>query len=262
MCVFLVGMQLLTRIPIPMRIGFDPAWLQASVRYFPLVGAVVGLWGAGVLWSAMHWWPALVASTLSLASTIWLTGAFHEDGLADTSDALGGAVDREKALAIMKDSRIGTYGAVALIAALMLKAFTVTSLSADLPVAMAALVWTHAASRAAPVFVIWWLPYAGDPEHAKAKPLATSTTAIGPAMATLWVVLLGAAVLAIPGVAGTARIALPLAIASGIAATCVFGAWLKRRLGGFTGDTLGATQQLVEGIALLVWLAVAEARHG
>lgn len=263
MRLFLVGLQLLTRIPIPARIGFDPAWLRGSVRHFPLVGAVVGAWAAAVLWVAMHWWPPLVASALSLISTLWLTGAFHEDGLADTCDALGGAVDRERALAIMKDSRIGSYGAVALVMALTTKTFTVAALATELPSAMAALVWSHAISRAAPVVITWWLPYAGDAEHAKARPLATGTTASGPLVAATWVVVLGGllAIVATGTTAATARWAVPLTLVAGGATTVAFGAWLRRRLGGFTGDTLGATQQIVEAVGLLSWLAVAGARH-
>ncbi len=250
-----IALQFLTRVPVPRWVGFEPAWLQACLRHFPLVGAAVGLVAAGVLWSALWWWPPAVAAVLSVLATVWLTGAFHEDGLADTCDGLGGAVSRERALAIMKDSRIGSYGAVALVLALLLKVATVAALAAGGPNALmvlGALVWGHAASRAAPVALVWRLPYAGDAEHAKAKPLALQTDGRSVAVAGGWLVLLAAALLA-----SSAALAGPLLAASAAAlvATALCARWLRRRLGGFTGDTLGATQQIVELAILLAWTA-------
>ena len=174
---FFIALQFLTRVPVPRAVGFEPAWLQACLRHFPLVGACVGAWAALVLWLALQLWPPLVASAVSLVATVWLTGAFHEDGLADTCDALGGAVSRDRALTIMKDSRIGSYGAVALVLALVLKVVAVAGLASAAPAgglvwATTAVIWSHAVSRAAPVWLVWRLPYAGDAEHAKAKPLA------------------------------------------------------------------------------------------
>ncbi len=258
-----VALQFLTRVPIPRRVGFEPAWLHQCVRHFPLVGALVGAWGAAVLWAALWLWPPWVASVLSLIATVWLTGAFHEDGLADTCDGLGGSVGRERALEIMKDSRIGTYGAVALVLALGLKVATVAALAAaDLALALTGLVWAHAVSRAAPVVLVWQLPYAGDAEHAKAKPLATQVAPAGVAAALAWVVALGAGAwwAAATGTRPTLLLALLLAGTAAAVATAACARWLRRRLGGFTGDTLGATQQIVEGACLLAWLAAAT--HG
>ncbi len=257
-----IALQFLTRVPVPRAVGFEPAWLQACLRHFPLVGAFVGAFAAGVLWAGLQLWPPAVAATLSLVATVWLTGAFHEDGLADTCDGLGGAVSRERALAIMKDSRIGSYGAVALVLALGLKIAVVAALATQPPHAAAALLWMHAASRAAPVALVWRLAYAGDAEHAKAKPLAMQTDAAELFVALGWVVLLTAGLLALaPVIAPTLAPSLPAALgaaaAAGVLATGLCARWLRRRLGGFTGDTLGATQQIVELAGLLAWLAVA-----
>ncbi len=254
-----VAMQFLTRVPVPHWVGFEPDWLHQCVRHFPLIGALVGAWGAAVLWAAQWLWPPLVASVLSLIATVWLTGAFHEDGLADTCDGLGGSVSRERSLEIMKDSRIGTYGAVALVLALGLKVAVVESLmTLDLTLAIAALVWSHAVSRAAPVLLVWRLPYAGDVEHAKAKPLATQVSPSGVSMAMVWVLTLS--LLAWWACGGASRPAVASALGFACAAAAIATAacvrWLRRRLGGFTGDTLGATQQIVEGASLLAWLAV------
>jgi adenosylcobinamide-GDP ribazoletransferase len=255
-----VALQFLTRVPIPRRVGFEPAWLHQCVRHFPLVGAFVGAWGAAVLWAALWLWPPWVASVLSLVATVLLTGAFHEDGLADTCDGLGGSAGRERALEIMKDSRIGTYGAVALVLALGLKVATVAALAAaDLALALTGLVWVHAVSRVAPVLLLWQLPYVGDAEHAKAKPLATRAEPAGVAAACAWLVALGGGAwwAAAPGTRPALLVALLLAAAAAAAAAAACARWLRRRLGGFTGDTLGATQQIAEGACLLAWLAAA-----
>jgi adenosylcobinamide-GDP ribazoletransferase len=257
-----IALQFLTRVPVPRAVGFEPVWLQACLRHFPLVGAFVGAFAAGVLWAALQLWPPAVAATFSLVATVWLTGAFHEDGLADTCDGLGGAVSRERALAIMKDSRIGSYGAVALVLALGLKFAVVAALAAQPASAAAALIWMHAASRAAPVALVWRLAYAGDAEHAKAKPLATQIDAAGVFVALIWVALIGAGLLALAQViAPTLALRMPAALgaaaAAGVLAAVLCARWLRRRLGGFTGDTLGATQQIVELAGLLAWLAVA-----
>ncbi|MES3015489.1 MAG: adenosylcobinamide-GDP ribazoletransferase [Pseudomonadota bacterium] len=105
---FFVALQFLTRVPSPRWVGFEPDWLNQSARWFPLVGAFVGAVAALVLWAASVVFPPAVAVGLSIAVSVLLTGGFHEDGLADTTDALGGAVGRERALEIMKDSRIGS----------------------------------------------------------------------------------------------------------------------------------------------------------
>jgi adenosylcobinamide-GDP ribazoletransferase len=262
---FFIALQFLTRVPVPRRLGYEPAWLQACLRHFPLVGACVGAWAAAVFWLALLLWPPLVASTVSLVATVLLTSAFHEDGLADTCDALGGAVSRERALAIMKDSRIGSYGAVALVLALVLKVTAVAGLASSahtdgLAWAAMALIWSHAVSRAAPVWLVWRLPYAGDAEHAKAKPLATRASGSGLAVALVWVGVASGAAVSVTVWNGASSWAAALwaalsALAACASATLCCARWLRRRLGGFTGDTLGAAQQIVELVGLLTWLA-------
>ena len=262
---FFVALQFLTRVPVPRWVGFEPAWLQGCLRHFPLVGACIGAWAAAVLWAALQLWPPAVAAVISTLATVWLTGAFHEDGLADTFDALGGAASRERALEIMKDSRIGSYGAVALVLLLLLKVSVLAALAGAVGPLQAgvALVWAHAVSRAAPVWLVARLRYAGDAEHAKAKPLATQITRAGTAVAGVWVVLISAAAAVLMSALGTtslravplAPLAVPLALLAVALATWACARWLRRRLGGFTGDTLGATQQLAEAAALLAWLA-------
>jgi adenosylcobinamide-GDP ribazoletransferase len=197
-----------------------------------------------------------------MLATVWLTGAFHEDGLADTCDGLGGAVSRERALAIMKDSRIGTYGAIGLVLALGVKAAALTALVEASPLrAGLALAWGHAASRLAAVGLMGCLPYGGDAEHAKAKPLATSIRATDFWVALGWVAAISLALFGFAAAAGQlASIAWSLGAAMVGIGLVVWRAvgWLGRRLGGYTGDTLGAVQQVAELVSLLCWLAVAQ----
>lgn len=276
---FWLALQFLTRVPVPAWVGWQAEWMPASMRHFPLVGALVGLFGAAVLALASAWWPPAVAVGLSMAATIWLTGGFHEDGWADTCDGLGGAVSREKALLIMKDSRLGTYGALGLVLMLGLKAAVLVELLTprlhELDSARTSqihhvlllwtsmgLIWAHALSRLVPVLLTRLLPYAGDVAHAKAKPLALAV-----ATSQVW-----ATVANTGGVAASMALffyldgwplrTLGLALAWGllgvglVLAFCL--AWLGRRLGGFTGDTLGASQQLAELATLLAWLHVVQ----
>lgn len=249
---YFIALQFLTRIPVPAAVGYAPQWLHQSARHFPGVGLLVGAVGAAVFWAAGHVFAsALLAVLLSMVATLWLTGAFHEDGLADTADALGGHVSRERALQIMKDSRIGTYGSVALFAVLALKAAAMHSLATrDLAALLLALPLLHALSRMGPVLLLRLLPYAGDAEHAKAKPMAQQVgraELIGALLWCLWA--LGAA--AWSGWPPSTLLALVLAL---LLSSAVMGRWLQQRLGGYTGDGLGATQQISE---LAMWLTLA-----
>jgi adenosylcobinamide-GDP ribazoletransferase len=247
---FFIALQFFTRVPVPRWVGFEPAWLHDSARHFPAVGLLVGAVAAGVLAGAAWVTSPAVAVVLSMAATVVLTGAFHEDGFADTCDGLGGHVSRERALEIMKDSRIGSYGAVGLVLVLGLKAATLGSL----PVALAvpALLLAHTVSRAMAVVLIRALPYAGDVAAAKAKPLAQGVSSGGTAVALGWAAVVAA------GLVAWRPVWWPAVLLSVVLAA--MGAWAcarcwRRRLGGFTGDTLGATQQVTEVLVLLGWLA-------
>ena len=249
-----VALQFLTRVPAPRWVGFEPGWLNASARHFPLVGALVGAAGAAALLAASAWWPPMVAALLALAATVTITGAFHEDGLADTFDALGGAVPRERALAIMKDSRIGSYGAVALFVVLGARVGLMAVLcSGPWMAALAAMVLSHALGRSAAVALMALLPYAGDADHAKAKPLATSVGAAEWMAATAWSLAVAAVAVASGALSASRATAASMAAAAVVLA---MRAWLRHRLGGYTGDTLGATEQITE-VAVLMALCAA-----
>lgn len=258
---FLLALQFFTRIPVTGRladwVGYSPAMLRASAAHLPGVGWIVGVVAALVLWLALQGLPpgplgALVAALLSTAATVWLTGAFHEDGLADTADGLGGGATRERALEIMKDSRIGSYGTVTLLLVLALK-LGLVALIAQRGAAPAAvgLLAAHVLSRLAPLLVMARLPYVADLAGSKSKPLADAVSGRALAAALLWCLPALALLAWTLGLAGLA-----LALLAWLLVLAYLLRLLRRRLQGFTGDTLGATQQLGE-LALYLGMALA-----
>ena len=250
----LVAIQFLTRLPVPPFKHYNPQWLHQSSRHFPAVGLLVGLLCAGVFWLGSLLFTPLVAAVLSTAFGIKLTGAFHEDGLADSCDGLGGGLTRERTLTIMKDSRLGTYGVLGLVSALLLK----ISLLASMPISMAviALILGHTASRLLCISLLSLLPYGGEIEHAKAKPMAQQLTPIQGLYSSGWLILAIILVaLIFPNTMqqiGLAQWLLAFILA--LIATDYMRRLLRRRLDGYTGDGLGATQQLSE-IAIYIGLA-------
>lgn len=252
----LVAIQFLTRLPVPPFKNYNPQWLHQSSRHFPAVGLLVGLLCAGVFWLASVLFTPLVAAVLSTVFGIKLTGAFHEDGLADSCDGLGGGLTRERTLTIMKDSRLGTYGVLGLVSALLLK----ISLLATMPlsVAIVALIIGHTASRLLCISLLALLPYGGEIEHAKAKPMAQQLTPLQGLFSSSWLLVAGVLVMVIfPN--AIQQISIDqwlLALILALVATEYMRRLLRRRLDGYTGDGLGATQQLSE-VAIYAGLAAA-----
>ncbi|HEX5737753.1 MAG TPA: adenosylcobinamide-GDP ribazoletransferase, partial [Hydrogenophaga sp.] len=179
---YLLALQFFTRVPVTGKladwVGFSPAMLRASAAHFPGVGWLVGGLTAALLFGLLQVLPGVaaapwVAAMVSTVCGVLLTGAFHEDGLADLADGLGGSMDRQRALDIMKDSRIGTYGAIALVLALLSKVALLALLAEVDPVlATTALFAGHVTSRLLPLFIIRTLPHVGDTPTSKSKPLA------------------------------------------------------------------------------------------
>lgn len=247
---FFIALQFFTRLTIPRWVGFEPAWLSQAARYFPAVGWLVGLCTAGVYLLAAQVWPQSVAVLLSTAAGVWLTGAFHEDGFADVCDGFGGGVTAERVLEIMKDSRVGAYGAIGICLLLLGKLALLASLPAG-QVAYALLL-AHPLSRLLSCSLIWRLDYAR--QEGKAKPLAQHMSGAEFAIAGLTVALPLAALLY------WQPLLLPLrSLLAALLLMLLAGAWLARlfvrRIGGYTGDCLGALQQLAEVAFYLGWLA-------
>jgi adenosylcobinamide-GDP ribazoletransferase len=229
-----VALAFLTRLPAREVRPWGAADLAASVPWFPVVGALVGL--AGAIAYALAIWaglPPLPAATVALGATIWLTGALHEDGLADVADGFGGGRTRDDKLAIMRDPRIGSYGALALVLALLARAGALAALAEPLAVA-AALIAAGTVSRAALPVIMTALP------QARLDGLAASAGQPHPLRAAAAVLI--AALLALLLLGGTALAAL-VAGALGVLAVALLA---RRQIAGYTGDVLGAVQQLAE----------------
>ena len=269
---YLLAVQFFTRIPITGRladwVGYSPEQFRASAAHFPGVGLLVGAVAAGVFASAQALLPdtaftPLLAAVLSTVATVLLTGAFHEDGLADVADGLGGSHERERALDIMKDSRVGAFGALALVLALLCKVALLALLGSVQVLALdgdeaawpalyvyVALVLGHVVSRGLPLLLIRWLPHVGDTATSKSKPLADQISRSRLVLAFIWCFMpLALALLALDA------INLIVACSFAVVTLLWMGRLFKRRLQGFTGDCLGATQQVCE-LAFYLGLAV------
>ncbi|MFS2006081.1 adenosylcobinamide-GDP ribazoletransferase [Duganella sp. CT11-25] len=245
---FFTALQFFTRLPIPGWVGFDPAWLNQASRYFPLVGLVVAVI-TGATYAAAAWFlPAPVAVILSTAAGIYATGAFHEDGFADMCDGFGGGMTPERVLEIMKDSRIGAYGAIGTICLLALKLATLSMLP---PLAaIGALFVAHPLSRLMATALIWRLDYARA--EGKAKPLAQQMSNAEFSIAAITAAIPALAMVSMRWLTWNALIA-------GVIVAAIATIWLARkfvrRIGGYTGDCLGAVQQVSEAMFYLCALA-------
>jgi adenosylcobinamide-GDP ribazoletransferase len=239
---FKMAVGFLTRLPVPHPDGAGPANFARAYRLFPAVGGLIGL-ALGVLCLALRQVgvPDLAAAALVLGAAALLTGALHEDGLADVADGFGGGRDVEARLAIMRDSRIGSYGAIALLVSFVAK----LSALAAIPDAyvVQSLIAAHALARGILPFLSLNLPYARQDGLARTSGQPDTTTAA----------IAGALALLIALVALSWSEALWAAVAAGISGF-VMARLASRQIGGQTGDVLGAAEQVAE-TAILVLLA-------
>ena len=260
MRLFLHALEFFTRIRQPQAVlawrGFSPEALAQCLVHLPGVGWVIGMLCA-LLWMALvanlpavdggYW----VAAILSTAWGLWLTGALHEDGLADLADGLGGSLQRERALEIMKDSRVGAYGVATMCMALLLKCSLLVAMAQVDPWLTAlALVFAHVHSRFFALLMAFALPHVGDATSSKSRGVSAQISGPMVAWALLWCALLWVLCLAtgwpeewVMGMLGGALLA------------ALGWIWWRHllwlRLQGFTGDALGAVQQVCELLSYL-----------
>lgn len=230
---FFAALRFFTRLPVPAWVGHSDTQLNHATRYFPLVGWIVGLIAVLVTWLALRVLPPSIAVLLGMAATLLATGAFHEDGFADSCDGFGGGWEAPQVLAIMKDSRIGSYGAIGISLLLLGKWNVLYELNIFM---LPALFAGHAISRAAAVTLIYRLDYVRD-DSGKSKPLAVRMGKGEISVAWLFGLL---PLLFLP-----AQQAMQGMIAV-LLVTWLAARYTRRRIGGYTGDVLGATQQLSE----------------
>jgi adenosylcobinamide-GDP ribazoletransferase len=249
MTIFWTALMFYTRLPVPKHIDHAPDALNRATVFFPLVGWIVGGIGAGAFWIGSFLLPPELAVLGSMVATVWATGAFHEDGFADTCDGFGGGWTKTQILTIMKDSRLGTYGTIGLGLLLAVKFYALKSvLTAEVFGWAAALkyVTAHSLSRAVAASVIGALPYAREDAETKARPVAEGMTPGRLAVATAFGLLPLAGLMALTGLWIYALFLLPLLLTR----WRLIG-WFRQKLGGYTGDCLGATQQLSEVVVYL-----------
>jgi adenosylcobinamide-GDP ribazoletransferase len=248
--IFLAAVMFLTRLPVGRFHEFREEDVAPSTIYFPIVGALIGLAGGLALLTSAAL-PAFVAVLVSMLVTVSITGGLHEDGLADSADGLIGGQDSQRRLEIMKDSRIGAYGALALWFSLTAKLFLVQSLLAvNLVMAVEAMVIGHCLGRTATVALLTCLSYARI-EYSKSSGFGNKVTFRQLVPVLGFAIILSLLLLGLQGV---------FCLTAGIVVTFVCGLYFKDKIGGITGDCLGAANQLVELSAYLSLLTLQPAK--
>lgn len=241
--IFLNAIMFYTRIPVPKNLPYSDEILNRSTRFFPLIGWIIGGIGAVVFYGLQFVFPFELAILLNMLVTIFLTGAFHEDGFADFCDGFGGGYSRERILTIMKDSRIGTYGSIGLIGMLGTKFI---SLHAIIPEHIPWIILAgHAVSRLMPILVIYTSDYSREDATSKSKPIGKRGKGADFVMALVF----GLAPLVLMPLSYSLVI-LPVLLIT----TFIFRRYIMRKLGGYTGDCLGALQQIAEVEFYLVFV--------
>ena len=262
---FRTALMFLTRIPVGKNLLYSKEHLQASARYFSWVGILVGLIGGLVFAGLSLYFSPALSTIFSMLITIIITGSFHEDGLADCCDAFGGGWSKEKILTIMKDSRLGTYGVVGLIAVLSIKLILILELCSAFytPFVAIIMIAAHSISRFMAVTVMQQLPYVQDIDTSKSKPLADRVLTIKELvilsigiLIPLFLVYIIIAPATLNPTPFTIRLSLsslylfPLFIIIIMLPTIIIryfaGRFFTKWIGGYTGDCLGATQQICE----------------
>ncbi len=234
-----------SRIRVPRSVVCNEQTLSEAYRYFPLVGIIVGAMGAALLWLSSLVLPPSVSIVMAMAVIMLSTGGFHEDGLADFADGFGAGRDKESILRIMKDSHIGTYGVLTLIAALLLKFCLIESLGGLQDTAIA-IIAVQGASRFAAVAMLAATPYVRG-ERSKA-----THASLGVSPATIAI----AAIIGIAPMFLLGWVAMVASVAVGAIAILLLRSYSLRRIGGCTGDVLGAAQQICELLLYITIIAV------
>jgi adenosylcobinamide-GDP ribazoletransferase len=240
---FFTALMFYTRIPCPKWISHDETLLNQSTKYFPVIGWIVGGSAALIFYCAQLMFSIPIAALFSIITSILITGAFHEDGFADVCDGFGGGWTKSKILEIMKDSRIGAYGMIGMALMLLLKSFALIELAQlDLFFALKAIIFCHTFSRCLAISMLYTHEYAREDALSKTKPLATKMN-----LKNLLIIIL----FTLPILFLFNNIWVVVALIPGIIIKTLLGNYFKKWIEGYTGDCLGATQQVVEVITLL-----------
>lgn len=248
----LTAIMFYTRLPVPSSLPYSQDRLNRSRKYFPLIGIIIGLIAAFCYCLSSVFVGTSTAVLLSMCATILATGAFHEDGFADTCDGLGGGWGKDNVLTIMKDSRIGTYGSIGLFALLAVKATTLIELAELGSLSLFFLIYLcgHTVSRQLSSSAIDVFDYVQDIDQSKVKPVTENR--LSSKNRSLSYAISAVVIFAI--VIYQFKFVFALLFMSIVA--WYFLCYCRKRIGGYTGDILGATQQLSEVSFYVACLAV------
>jgi adenosylcobinamide-GDP ribazoletransferase len=252
--IFFTALMFYTRIPCPKNPDFSPDDINKATRYFPLIGWIVGGISFAIFWLSSLVFDVNIAVLLSLITGVLVTGAFHEDGLADMFDGFGGGWTKEKILEIMKDSRVGAYGAIALIFLFAIKFFALNNLllraeNVSYLLILSIFIAYHSLSRLTAINIVFTSRYSRDDETSKAKPIAKAHS---------FIEIIGAYFFGLSPLIALSSynwkysfVILPLAILY-FFTNRYFNKWID----GYTGDCLGAVEQMAECVCLLIFVAL------
>lgn len=247
---FATALMFFTRIPVPFTVPYSSEIMNKSQKYFAWIGLLVGLVNAGILYISTQLFNLEIGIVVMMISSVLLTGAFHEDGFTDMCDSFGGGYGKEKILTIMKDSRVGAYGTIGIILLFALKFFSIQALgTADLMKTMGIIILAHTSSRFISGTMIYTHQYVTDIDVSKSKPLANKPLDAVALLVGFISVLLS--FILIPDW----RLVLAFALAY-LGKICM-GWYFKKHIGGYTGDCLGAVQQVTEVLfylgTMIIW---------
>lgn len=247
---FATALMFFTRIPVPFTIPYSSEIMNKSQKYFAWIGLMVGLINAGILYISAQLFNLEIGIVLMMIGSVLLTGAFHEDGFTDMCDSFGGGYGKEKILTIMKDSRVGAYGTIGIILLFALKFFSIQALGTiDLMKTLGIVILAHTSSRFISGTMIYTHEYVTDIDVSKSKPLANKPLD-GMALLVGFISVLLSFIL-IPDWR------LIFAFALAYLGKIGMGWYFKKHIGGYTGDCLGAVQQVTEVLfylgTMIVW---------
>lgn len=248
--IFFAALMFFTRLPCPRWTGETQTHLNKAARYFPLIGWIVGAIGAGVVWLGSCWFPYPLAILLSMIATILATGAFHEDGFTDVCDGFGGGWTKEDILRIMKDSRVGAFGVMGIGLMLATKFLSLNAL--PLRFLPAVLIAGHSLSRFASTSLLYTHVYVREDALSKSKPLAQQISLAELCVAGMFGIVPLLLVIVTGGPFWHILMCLGM-----VWVTCWgMGRYFTHWIGGYTGDCLGAVQQITEVVFYLTWVAL------
>lgn len=248
--VFLASLLFFTRLPVKLSIPFTPDLHNQSTKYLPLVGVIVGCVSGLIYLGASYIFPSTISILLSIAGGILLTGAFHEDGFSDSCDGFGGGWTKEKVLLIMKDSRVGAYGLIGTILLFMLKFESLSIIPSE--IILQSFIISHALSRLLATTFVFTHDYARTDDSSKSKDISNKLS-----VKSYLIACIAGVVPLVLLMDWFVVFLIPLQ-------ACIwflYGLYINKKIGGYTGDALGAVQQLGEVACYLFIIAMELGKH-